>query len=87
VSGLDPAFTFTFTLVNGLAPDLRQFVQRTIQLCASPAGSVVLTLLARRQRHFAGTRYLKRGLTHGGFVANHVETEHILSEGGLGMHS
>ena len=60
------------------------FEQRTIQLCASPAGSVVLTLLARRSRHFAGTRYLKRGLTHAGFVANHVETEHILSEGGLG---
>jgi hypothetical protein len=34
-----------------------------------------------------GGRYLKRGLTHEGYVANHVETEHILSEGGLGKNS
>jgi hypothetical protein len=57
------------------------FEQRTVALRSS---SVVLTLIARRSRHFSGTRFLKRGITHDGFVANQVETEHILSDGGLG---
>lgn len=35
-------------------------------------------LIARRSRHFAGTRYLKRGLNEGGKVANFVEVEQIL---------
>ena len=35
--------------------------QRTILLRGSSTNSVVLTLVARRSRHFAGTRYLKRG--------------------------
>ncbi|URE48891.1 SAC domain containing protein [Musa troglodytarum] len=37
-----------------------------------------LTLIARRSRHFAGTRYLKRGVNEKGRVANDVETEQIL---------
>lgn len=44
-----------------------------------------LTLIARRSRIFAGTRYLKRGVSDGGFVANDVETEQILEvEGASG---
>ncbi|KAJ4952223.1 hypothetical protein NE237_029055 [Protea cynaroides] len=41
-----------------------------------------LTLIARRSRHFAGTRYLKRGLNEKGRVANDVETEQIVFEDG-----
>ncbi|KAI5084664.1 hypothetical protein GOP47_0000833 [Adiantum capillus-veneris] len=37
-----------------------------------------LTLVARRSRHFAGTRYLKRGVNAKGRVANDVETEQIV---------
>ena len=33
---------------------------------------VLVTLVARRSRHFAGTRYLKRGITSAGHVANEV---------------
>ena len=40
-----------------------------------------LSLLARRSRHFAGTRYLKRGVNDAGRVANEVETEQILDAG------
>ncbi|KAJ3695764.1 hypothetical protein LUZ60_001141 [Juncus effusus] len=40
----------------------------------------LLTLIARRSRHFAGTRYLKRGVNKKGRVANDVETEQIVSE-------
>ncbi|EPS69766.1 hypothetical protein M569_04998, partial [Genlisea aurea] len=39
---------------------------------------VKLTLIARRSRHYAGTRYLKRGVNEKGRVANDVETEQIL---------
>ncbi|KAF3646807.1 Phosphoinositide phosphatase SAC2 [Capsicum annuum] len=39
-----------------------------------------LTLIARRSRHYAGTRYLKRGVNENGRVANDVETEQILFE-------
>ncbi|KAJ0988508.1 hypothetical protein J5N97_006864 [Dioscorea zingiberensis] len=42
-----------------------------------------LTLIARRSRHFAGTRYLKRGVNEKGRVANDVETEQIVSENAL----
>ncbi|XP_024024532.1 phosphoinositide phosphatase SAC2 isoform X1 [Morus notabilis] len=38
------------------------------------------TLIARRSRHYAGTRYLKRGVNEKGRVANDVETEQIVSE-------
>ncbi|KAL1805043.1 hypothetical protein ACET3Z_028111 [Daucus carota] len=37
-----------------------------------------VTLVARRSRHFAGTRYLKRGVNDRGRVANDVETEQII---------
>ncbi|CAL9085851.1 unnamed protein product [Musa textilis] len=35
-------------------------------------------LISRRSRHFAGTRYLKRGVNDCGRVANDVETEQIV---------
>lgn len=39
-----------------------------------------LTLISRRSRHYAGTRYLKRGVNDKGRVANDVETEQIVFE-------
>ncbi|KAL1350251.1 hypothetical protein HN51_014370 [Arachis hypogaea] len=39
---------------------------------------IILTIIARRSRHFAGTRYLKRGVNEKGRVANDVETEQIV---------
>ncbi len=39
-----------------------------------------VTIIARRNRNFAGTRYLKRGISDEGHVANDVETEQILEE-------
>ena len=37
-----------------------------------------VVLLARRSRHFAGTRYRRRGVNASGRVANEVETEQIV---------
>jgi hypothetical protein len=39
-----------------------------------------LTLISRRSRNFAGTRYLKRGMNDRGQVANEVETEQIVHD-------
>ena len=39
--------------------------------------SIYITLIARRTRHYAGTRFLKRGANHQGWPANYVETEQI----------
>jgi hypothetical protein len=50
------------------------------RLCLSGGRIVVLTLIARRSRHFAGTRYMKRGINNQGHVANEVETEQIVHE-------
>lgn len=38
----------------------------------------LFTLIARRSRHFAGTRFMKRGVHLNGRVANEVETEQIV---------
>ncbi|CAO2824669.1 unnamed protein product [Amaranthus hypochondriacus] len=42
--------------------------------------TVNLTLIARRSRHYAGTRFLKRGINEKGRAANDVETEQIVFE-------
>jgi hypothetical protein len=41
---------------------------------------IYLTIIARRSRHFAGARFLKRGTNDLGHVANDVETEQIVSD-------
>lgn len=41
---------------------------------------IYVTLIARRCRHFAGARYLKRGSNQFGHVANEVESEQIVSD-------
>lgn len=37
-----------------------------------------IIVIARRCRHHAGTRYIKRGIDGDGFVANYVEVEQIV---------
>ena len=53
------------------------FVQRKLN---DYGRSLNLILLARRSRHFAGTRYLKRGVSDRGKVANDVEHEQIVHD-------
>lgn len=53
------------------------FVQRKLN---DYGRSLNVTLLARRSRHFAGTRYLKRGVSEQGKVANDVEHEQIIHD-------
>ena len=51
------------------------FQQRRFSIFGRPLDMI---LIARRSRHYAGTRYLKRGLSVDGYVANDCETEQIL---------
>ncbi|KAG8376273.1 hypothetical protein BUALT_Bualt09G0046100 [Buddleja alternifolia] len=62
---------WTVALVYGF------FKQATLSISGR---DLKLTLIARRSRHYAGTRYLKRGVNEEGRVANDVETEQILVE-------
>ncbi|KAH6817270.1 Phosphoinositide phosphatase family protein [Perilla frutescens var. frutescens] len=62
---------WTVALVYGF------FKQATLSISGR---DLKLTLIARRSRHYAGTRYLKRGVNEKGRVANDVETEQILIE-------
>lgn len=53
------------------------FIQRKLQ---DYGRTLNLLLLARRSRHFAGTRYLKRGVSDAGKVGNDVEHEQIIHD-------
>ncbi|KAL3625263.1 hypothetical protein CASFOL_030717 [Castilleja foliolosa] len=62
---------WTVALVYGF------FTQATLSISGR---DLHLTLIARRSRHYAGTRYLKRGVNEKGRVANDVEIEQIVVE-------
>ncbi|XP_058756825.1 phosphoinositide phosphatase SAC3-like isoform X3 [Vicia villosa] len=62
---------WTVALVYGF------FKQDTLEISGR---EFILTLIARRSRHYAGTRYLRRGVNDKGRVANDVETEQIVFE-------
>ena len=49
-------------------------------VCNIKGLSIVISIAARRNRNFAGMRYLKRGIADDGNVANDVETEQIFEE-------
>lgn len=74
---LNPAAQWALPLIHGY------FVQTHV----SVFGALIdLTLLARRSRFFAGTRYLKRGINNAGRVANDVESEQIVWTRSRGSH-
>jgi hypothetical protein len=80
----------TFVWNEFLTQGIRNFLGSTLWTVALVYGffkqdkisisgkDIMFTLIARRSRHFAGTRYLKRGVNEKGRVANDVETEQIV---------
>ena len=50
------------------------------QRCSILGQGMTMTLIARRSRFYAGTRYLKRGVSDAGKVANEVEIEQLLQD-------
>ncbi|KAK7275522.1 hypothetical protein RIF29_16641 [Crotalaria pallida] len=82
----DTMFVWNEFLTRGIRNDL-QNTSWTVALVhgffqqvnlSIPGREVSLTIIARRSRHYAGTRYLKRGVNEKGRVANDVETEQIV---------
>jgi len=71
ITGSLSSFHWIMPIINGA------FIQRKLH---DYGKTLNLTLLARRSRHFAGTRYLKRGVSDGGKVANDVEHEQIVHD-------
>ena len=65
-----------------VVPIVHGFVdQANLSIYGKP---IYLTLIARRSKKYAGTRFLKRGANNSGDVANEVETEQIAFDASLG---
>ena len=63
-------------------PIVHGFVdQSNVSIYGQP---VYVTLIARRSKNYAGTRFLKRGANNKGDVANEVETEQIACDASVG---
>ena len=56
-----------------IVPVIKGFIDQKTFRDAGNKFSVMV--IARRSRHFAGTRFLRRGINHEGHVANWVEIE------------
>ncbi|CAB3378681.1 Hypothetical predicted protein [Cloeon dipterum] len=67
-----------FVQVETCKVDLGRF-DRTREAMEPVFETFVLTLISRRSRFRAGTRYNRRGVDEDGKVANYVETEQIIS--------
>ena len=59
-----------------LIPLVHGFFQQQLLRCGN--ADLLVTLLARRSRHFAGPRYIRRGISAVGHVANEVESEQLV---------
>ncbi|EDO16207.1 hypothetical protein Kpol_1014p27 [Vanderwaltozyma polyspora DSM 70294] len=75
---LSPVLSCIDTVFDWFQVTLHGFID---QVNVSILGkSIYITLIARRSHHFAGARFLKRGVNTRGYVANEVETEQIVSD-------
>lgn len=83
---LRPVLPCIDTVYDWFRPIVHGFID---QVDVSVLGkNVYITLIARRSHHFAGARFLKRGVNKQGYVANEVETEQIVADMLLtGFHS
>ncbi|GAA5866136.1 hypothetical protein JCM3774_004094 [Rhodotorula dairenensis] len=68
---LQPGSAWLLPLVHGFVDQAKLVVY---------SRTIYVTLIARRSRHFAGARFLRRGINSEGFVANEVESEQIVSD-------
>jgi len=65
-----------------ILPIVHGFVdQSNVSIYGKP---IYVTLIARRSKKYAGTRFLKRGANNSGDVANEVETEQIACDASIG---
>jgi len=65
-----------------ILPIVHGFVdQSNVSIYGKP---IYVTIIARRSKKYAGTRFLKRGANNSGDVANEVETEQIVCDASIG---
>lgn len=75
---LDPARTVLKNVYDWCQPTIHGYItQASLDVLGR---KIFITIIARRSRHFAGARFLKRGTNDEGYVANDVESEQIVSE-------
>lgn len=75
---LQPANDTGITTYDWFQPIIHGFIdQASISIYGR---KLFITIIARRSHHFAGARFLKRGVNHNGDVANEVETEQIVND-------
>jgi hypothetical protein len=75
---LDPARTAFKNVYDWCHPIIHGYIdQSSLDVFGR---RIYITIIARRSRHFAGARFLKRGTNDSGYVANDVESEQIVSE-------
>lgn len=85
------AFWWTWPLASGAGPTASQWALRTVygfvgsnlmrfssDIMPTGSGDFQYTLISRRSRRRAGTRYITRGVDALGDVANFVETEQVV---------
>eukprot|EP01083_Nonionella_stella_P039916 108576_1 len=63
---------------NWMLPIIHGYYESKI--CSIYGREITLTLISRRSKQFAGTRYLKRGINDLGHSANDIETEQICGD-------
>jgi hypothetical protein len=73
-------------LLRSVLNEWAGWVVRAIRGCVAQfplecsTGSILLTLIGRTSKNFAGARYLRRGVNDDGNVANYVEVEQIVCD-------
>jgi hypothetical protein len=65
---------YIYTHMHARPPTIRLFTHILTHM------STHMYIYKRRSRHFAGTRYLKRGVSDTGKVANDVEIEQVVED-------
>ncbi|KAH3898670.1 related to Polyphosphoinositide phosphatase [Saccharomycodes ludwigii] len=73
---LRPLFPCIDTVYDWFQPIIHGFIDQVEALVYGRR--IYIMLIARRSHHFAGARFLKRGVNNMGYVANEVETEQIV---------
>lgn len=79
---LDPWLS-TGVSLRWVLPIIHGYFQQAV--CHVADKPISIALIGRRSRHFAGVRYLKRGITDDGNVANEVEVEQVVQSMALGQ--
>lgn len=75
---LKPTYDTDIATYDWFQPIIHGFIdQASISIYGR---KLYITIIARRSHHFAGARFLKRGVNHNGDVANEVETEQIVND-------